>query len=107
MKKVIFYFVFIIFLILILPIIFTEEFKTTEVGKNIPFDYGEYSQIKLLHVQDKSVEEIELDMYLYGVVASEMPASFEVEALKAQSIVARTYTIYQIKNNSKLSSLDK
>ena len=28
-----------------------------------------------------------------------MPASYEIEALKAQAIVARTYTIYQIKNN--------
>lgn len=106
MKKVMFYFVFVILLILILPLIFTEEFKTTEVGKTIPFDYGEYSQIKLLHVQDKSIEEMELDKYLYGVVASEMPASFEVEALKAQSVVARTYTIYQIKNNSKHQDAD-
>ena len=30
-----------------------------------------------------------------------MPASFEIEALKAQAIVARTYTIYQIKNGRK------
>ena len=37
----------------------------------------------------------------FGVVASEMPASFEIEALKAQAIVARTYTIYQIKNGRK------
>lgn len=42
-----------------------------------------------------------LDVYLYGVVSAEMPASFEMEALKAQAIVARTYTIYQIRNNAK------
>ena len=29
-----------------------------------------------------------------------MPANFEIEALKAQAVVARTYTIYQINNNS-------
>lgn len=37
-----------------------------------------------------------MDEYLYGVVSSEMPASFEQEALKAQAVVARTYTIYTI-----------
>ena len=36
-----------------------------------------------------------------GVVSSEMPANFEMEALKAQAVVARTYTIYKIKNNKK------
>ena len=39
------------------------------------------------------VSEIELQEYLIGVVAAEMPASFNVEALKAQAIVARTYTL--------------
>ena len=37
------------------------------------------------------VTEQKMDDYLVGVVLAEMPASFEPEALKAQSIVARTY----------------
>lgn len=40
-----------------------------------------------------------MNEYLYGVVSAEMPASYEKEALKAQAIVARTYTIYQAMNN--------
>ena len=56
--------------------------------------------IKLLHSTTGQIEEIDLDEYLYGVVSSEMPANFEIEALKAQAVVARTYTIYQISNNS-------
>ena len=56
--------------------------------------------IKLLHSTTGQIEEIDLDEYLYGVVSSEMPASFEIEALKAQAVVARTYTIYQISHNS-------
>ena len=43
--------------------------------------------------QDGSVEELTLEDYLWGVVAAEMPASFELEALKAQAAAARTYTI--------------
>lgn len=46
---------------------------------------------------------IELETYLIGVVASEMPASFNIEALKAQSVAARTYTLKCIKNNKKLT----
>lgn len=53
-----------------------------------------------MHSSSGEIDEIDLDEYLYGVVSSEMPASFEVEALRAQAIVARTYTIYQISNNS-------
>jgi len=38
---------------------------------------------------------VELDTYLRGVVPAEMPASFPMEALKAQAIAARTYALYQ------------
>jgi len=64
------------------------------------YDYEKYKTIKLLHTSNNEVEELNIDEYLYGVVSSEMPASFEKEALKAQATVARTYTIYQIVNNS-------
>ena len=36
-----------------------------------------------------------LNYYLLGVVAAEMPASFPAEALKAQAVAARTYTVYK------------
>lgn len=42
------------------------------------------------------VEEIPLDEYLCGVVAAEMPALFPEEALKAQAVAARTYTMKKI-----------
>ncbi len=41
------------------------------------------------------VTEMVLEDYLVGVVMAEMPASFEPEALKAQAVVARTYTLRQ------------
>ena len=106
MKKVMFYILFVIFLIIVLPIVFTKKFETEEVSKTNPYDYGDYSKISLLHVQTGAIEELTLDEYLYGVVASEMPASFEVAALKAQSVVARTYTIYQMKNSDKHKEAD-
>ena len=43
-----------------------------------------------------TVQELTLGDYLWGVVAAEMPASFEEEALKAQAVAARTYTVYKL-----------
>ncbi len=40
--------------------------------------------------------EMDLETYLVGVVAAEMPVSFSMEALKAQSVAARTYTVYHM-----------
>ena len=40
---------------------------------------------------------------MIGVVAEEMPASFSIEALKAQAIVARTYAIKAISQGRKLT----
>lgn len=42
------------------------------------------------------VREVNMAEYLPGVVAAEMPAAFETEALKAQAVAARTYIIYRM-----------
>lgn len=44
-------------------------------------------------LMDKTVVEMDLNEYLTGVVLGEMPVSFELEAQKAQAVVARTYTM--------------
>lgn len=46
------------------------------------------------------VNELLLEEYLYAVVPSEMPASYELEALKAQAVCARSYAAKQTKNYS-------
>ena len=103
-----------VILCFLLPVVFTKPFQIAEAsGQNIEkeeniiegqteqeYDYKQYNTIQLLHASTAEVEELPLDTYLYGVVSSEMPASFEKEALKAQAVVARTYTIYKIQNNS-------
>ena len=66
---------------------------------DITYNYTQYGTIKVLHTQTQEIEEMKLDEYLYGVVSAEMPADYEIEALKAQAVVARTYTIYQIMNS--------
>ena len=45
-----------------------------------------------------TVQEMDLDSYVQGVLRAEMPASFELEALKAQAVAARTETLYKVEN---------
>lgn len=50
-----------------------------------------------------TIATIELEEYVIGVVAAEMPASFHSEALKAQAIIARTYALKAQENNKVLT----
>ncbi len=114
MKKILIYILCLVLLCFLIPILFTKKntlkqaISLEEESKDIiePYDYGKYNKIKLLHTATGEVEALDLDTYLLGVVSGEMPANFEEEALKAQSLVARTYTIYKITNGSKHENAD-
>ena len=119
MKKTVYYFIAILFLCFILPALLTntktKQSSNDEIvnnednsminAKENGYTYNKYGVIKLLHKKTNEVEEVEIDKYLCNVVAAEMPVDFEKEALKAQAIVARTYTIYKI-NNRKHDNAD-
>lgn len=64
--------------------------KTSQAKKAVPFT------VKVYRDKLKKIEEIDLEDYIVGVVAAEMPADFELEALKAQALAARTYTVERI-----------
>jgi len=57
-------------------------------------DWDGSRNLSLQH-PDGTVENLTMAEYLWGVVAAEMPASFHLEALKAQAVAARTYCLYQ------------
>ena len=108
MKKIFFYAIGLTIITFAIPIIFVNSFKIEQASsgnielkteEKVNYDYGKYSAVNLLHTDTNTVEKLELDEYLYGVVSSEMPVDFEEEALKAQAVVARTYTMYKIINN--------
>ncbi|MBR3720588.1 MAG: SpoIID/LytB domain-containing protein [Clostridia bacterium] len=116
MKKIVLYVLVLVIITFIIPFVLTKqtvesnsliaikknEYTDSNNNKSIdttPYNYSNYNTIKLLHNKTNEVEEIPLDEYLYGVVSAEMPADFDIEALKAQAIVARTYTIYKISEN--------
>ncbi|MCY6485633.1 stage II sporulation protein D [Clostridium aestuarii] len=46
--------------------------------------------------KDKKIKKINIEDYVKGVVAAEMPVNFDIEALKAQAVAARTYGLSHI-----------
>ena len=62
-------------------------------------------KIKLYRHEKDKVEEIPLEKYLEGVLAAEMPAKFNIEALKAQAIASRTYAYSKMMNSNKLHGI--
>lgn len=109
MKKIIACILALVIITFLLPIMLTQKFPTKEVlaenilneeiTLNTEEENSKYSTIKLLHQATSQIEEVNLEEYLCSVVSAEMPADYELEALKAQAVVARTYTIYMIENS--------
>lgn len=113
MKKIIGFSLIVILICFLIPIIFTRKFETTEsysISSDLQekveelqidesYNYEEFTTIKLLHSDSNEIEEVNLDEYLCNVISAEIPAKYNIEALKAQAVVARTYTIYTIINN--------
>lgn len=53
-------------------------------------------EVMVQRTDSEEVEEVPLEEYVVSVVASEMPADFAEEALKAQAVAARTYIIHHL-----------
>lgn len=90
----------VVFCLVLLPFslvsIFHDDSQTAEPPTmkkgNLPIP--EYISV-YRHATGKT-EQIAFEDYVKGVVAGEMPASFEMEALKAQAVAARTYSLSKI-----------
>lgn len=114
MKKLYLYLIIFILILFVLPVLCTKTSKESALadsGENIEaqkdketkkefkqYDYSKCNTIKLYHTKTKKIEEVGLDEYLYNTISAEMPANYEIEALKAQAVASRTYTLYQIIN---------
>lgn len=73
-----------------------EKGEETPIAQSLeqPADADAARMLRVLHGGE--IEEMSMENYLRGVLRAEMPASFEFEALKAQAIAARTYTLYRM-----------
>lgn len=75
-----------------------ETAAATEITEPVTQPPEEEPTVTVL--MDSQVKTVPLEEYLTGVVLGEMPASFEEEALKAQAVVARTYTLKSNKHET-------
>ena len=103
--KITFIMTFIILFIMIsLPIMFLNSNKSdnnmsssgfklndSTVIKNSGLSVMNNEKVRIYRRDKNTVEDLDLEEYIKGVVASEMPANFDEEALKAQAVAARTY----------------
>ena len=72
------------------------------VRRNVKSGYPSYrGLIELKKMKDGYliINELPLETYLCGVISSEMPSSYPIEALKAQAVCARTYAYQAILDN--------
>lgn len=74
--------------------------ETTYFNNAKKEEVKEEIKLALKDTSTGEIKNIELEDYIVGVVAGEMPASFNEEALKAQAIAARTYAMYKMKNSN-------
>lgn len=72
-----------------------EEVVKPIEGSNVTLkiDKTEFEYITIYNENTQEATKLLLDEYIKGVVAAEMPARFDIEALKAQAVAARTYAI--------------
>ncbi|SDY66975.1 stage II sporulation protein D [Proteiniborus ethanoligenes] len=99
MRNIIIYIVFILFITILLPLFLVKGCsvdKETPI-KDSPQKVAQNKElVKIYNTKTKNTDEMELEEYLKGVLAAEMPAAFHIEALKAQAIAARTYALNRI-----------
>ena len=89
MKK----FIIVALLVVIIPFFFVKIFVKTD---EIKFKYVTNNIIRVKDEKTGIINEVPFEDYIKGVVAGEMPATFELEALKAQAVASRSYAMYQM-----------
>ena len=79
--------------IVLIPFFVIKTFTKTD---NINIKYISSKTIKVKNEKTGKIKEIPFEEYIKGVVSGEMPANYELEALKAQAVAARSYALYHM-----------
>jgi stage II sporulation protein D len=107
-KPMIALFVVAVFVIIMIPAMLVLPFSMNKADGKLSEKPAPHAQKKGEHMEiiptpavevsvyrsaSKNIQQLPLETYIVGVVAAEMPADFELEALKAQALTARTYIV--------------
>lgn len=91
MKKILIKTLIVSILVLLFPFALTLLIsKQKDTSSMETMDFSIYYEV------NGSKDKLTYDEYLLGVVAANMPAAYQMEALKAQAVIARTYSLYNI-----------
>lgn len=107
----------IVFLCMFIPVIisttFFKEERTSSKEEGFSIKVGSIEKSKTVNYETVNKESpviniyntnagkvvsMDIETYLYGVLSGEMSAKFDIEALKAQAVAARTFVIYKKEN---------
>lgn len=109
-KPMIALFVVTVFVIIMIPAMLVLPFSANKAGGKLAENLEQPAkkegstpspavEVSVYRSESKTIQKLPLETYIIGVVAAEMPAIFEIEALKAQALTARTYIVNQLLAN--------
>jgi len=93
MKKLIIFIILLIFIPFFIVIIYKNNYKEIEL------EYINTRYIRVKRLKTNEIIKIPIEEYIVGVLAGEMPISFDLEALKAQAVASRSYAMKRIEYN--------
>lgn len=88
MKKIIAFTILLIFI----PFFIVYQMDNNPL-EEIELKYINNINIRVKRLKTNEIQNIPLEEYVVGVLAGEMPTSFNIEALKAQAVASRTYAL--------------
>ena len=93
MRKLFLFSVVIVLMIYVVDLVFDETLN------NYKFNFTENTYVRVKRDSTGTIDKVPFEEYIIGVVAGEMPASFNIEALKAQAVAARSYVLTKMNQN--------
>lgn len=94
MKKIILF----TLIIILIPLLIVGLNNKQELIYKIKYGSINNKSIKVKRTSSGEILNVSLEQYVLGVVAGEMPASFNIEALKSQAVASRTYVLKKSEN---------
>jgi stage II sporulation protein D len=81
------------------PLSAPEKLQPSGLTEQLPAEAAPQPEVAVYLTEEKRIEKVPLEKYVRGVLAAEMPIEFELEAMKAQAIAARTYIVRRLLNH--------
>lgn len=102
MKKILIFLI----LILVAPIYISLKIKDEKIKNEEKINIISNQLVRVKREKLNRIDTMTLEEYVKGVVSAEMPISFDLEALKAQAVCARSYVLKKINNSKEYDVVD-